>query len=1323
MAAIAGSVDIVLQKQLSPLTFSGSITIGGGAEVILHVPDSLALHVAKCTSVTLVKPVVRIVETVVHLQMDNSDGHLLLHPTTARGPYRMVELFGGLGGWSYASSHLDVRPVAIVDTDANVCHACARAHGTRVLSVDEFYQHALTTSDFQTVVVNGTVQSMTLWAAFGLLNVSVVCASPPCQPWSTSGRQSGLASFDGLLFPATLEKAAMAKVHAFLAENVVGFPNHSDYHDVIAAAAVKGLRLVDSGLVAAQRMLPVVRNRWLGVFIHVSIYIESEVIQFVKKYAIDVIPCNAPLTGPCLAEADAIHVNMSSVMARYGGQHLLPPDLLREKGLHTVLFGTLAQHRLFSPWEVLASLGFPDQVCVATSVMEAFLQTGNALSPIHAGFALAKAHVLLGDLSPFAMHGTLHDLLLTIAGCAIKLSKYYVVVEGDLCMLKSFGPCLPADAPAAKRQRLESVDATVPFHVEPHVNGTLKLDCDIQFEMPSNAGVCVPTSAANGGVLLLKHHHMHWAILVHGTNEEETTVDMPDLVPKRDGAIRFVAKHPLKKVVRSIVVGADADMGTVVRTMFPDMCEQVTWQVSCDGNAVGPLMPVAGIDAFSVDWTCFRPLAPTRFEKVMLPVPVDSPTCQVKYALKPKRWIKSPFSTRAAVIHVDDTLSIMQIAGAYAVHTQLALNMTCHMGSHVLDPDTTLSHVPMDQVISFKLAPLLGGGKQSNDQLKVRIRTLLESHGVAKDASQDRANAFLNRADHETLLKNIGGDDVSAWGAVKDEANRVHFRLVYRTEMTQAKKEGRSKPPNKHVEKTKAPPKSKDDFIANASNIRIDIDHFWDGDDHVPLLDPSRFGQDQCGLAIMSRADADRFDRCQPLSAEPLAVLMVGNNFAEDDQPFSMPAYTCQGQPIIIRAALRQYGDRPVTFRPAVPQMEVGRTAATVVELHIMKNEVVAWKECGVPLHYLGVHVSACRGNSLVSTWSLRTFSSDRKPTPFRDASYWHGFIKVEDAILDQVLARSGWAGIYLTPRNAEKRLDERYTAITIPDVSLADIQKKAASSDHALGIVRIKDQLAIRCRREHATTLRATLLPESAYVATRDFDQQDTMWLLKNIPCEIGCQGLSQALTQAQWNAVPVRAQGQNRWLVAAKAPPPAMHLCINKTYVLIEPVKRPVESNSVTMVAKQYKVDTVVTSNNGVTQVATSSRFQEIKTEMTEQMEQRLQDANQRIEHLQQALEQVRQTQAAQIAASNTTQQELAQVKEEQVFARQKIAEVESSIVDSGQTVIKTMQQMMQNMQSNLEQSMKQIVAQNDCNEEKDKRARTGDPPSKIDPFASRS
>ena len=66
--------------------------------------------------------------------------------------------------------------------------------------------------------------------------------------------------------------------------------------------------------------------------------------------------------------------------------------------------------------------------------------------------------------------------------------------------------------------------------------------------------------------------------------------------------------------------------------------------------------------------------------------------------------------------------------------------MTCHVGSSIVDPTICLSLVPGQDVISFKIAPLLGGAKRSShDMVKAKVANKLEMHGVAKDSCVERA--------------------------------------------------------------------------------------------------------------------------------------------------------------------------------------------------------------------------------------------------------------------------------------------------------------------------------------------------------------------------------------------------------------------------------------------------------------------------------------------------------------------------------------------------------------------------------------------------------
>lgn len=59
----------------------------------------------------------------------------------------------------------------------------------------------------------------------------------------------------------------------------------------------------------------------------------------------------------------------------------------------------------------------------------------------------------------------------------------------------------------------------------------------------------------------------------------------------------------------------------------------------------------------------------------------------------------------------------------------------------------------------------------------------------------------------------------------------------------------------------------------------------------------------------------------------------------------------------------------------------------------------------------------------------------------------------------------------------------------------LHEIAAKAEACPKAMGIVKTGDGFAIRCKREDAASVRAQLLPDSAYVETAAFTNDQTLY------------------------------------------------------------------------------------------------------------------------------------------------------------------------------------------------------------------------------------
>lgn len=280
-----------------------------------------------------------------------------------------------------------------------------------------------------------------------------------------------------------------------------------------------------------------------------------------------------------------------------------------------------------------------------------------------------------------------------------------------------------------------------------------------------------------------------------------------------------------------------------------------------------------------------------------------------------------------------------------------------------------------------------------------------------------------------------------------------------------------------------------------------------------------------------------------------------------------------------------------------------------------------------------------------------------------------------------------------MNPKTQDKRHDYRFATVPIPGLGLQEVIAKADQCKHSVGIAKMGVQFAIRCKREHLSAVRQFVMPESAFVETATFSEDKELYVLKNVP-QVGRDELSKALGQAGWTAEAVKAQGMNRWLVAANCPPPASHLVINKSLTIIEKLQRNVETTPFTMVAKEYSVNTVVDHQQNVVQVSTTSRIAEIKAEMetriAETVEKRMNEANSKIEQLTQALQQVHHN-AEQSQANMAA--ELSSMKEEQSFTKQKLAAMETTVATSSQGIINQMQQMFAQMQESMEANIKSL------------------------------
>ena len=171
----------------------------------------------------------------------------------------IVDLFSGIGTWSLASMYLsEHRIVCAVDNnhDALLTQATTFHLPLRTLTSDLY-----STVD-QPFLLCHDVTDLSLLSLFSLLSPALLCASPPCPPWSNAGTQQGFNRPDGNLTVFCLLYSYLLQIPVVL-EQVSAFLDHPHYPIFSLVTQILGLTFKFVQTTNAIAHVPVSRNRVL----------------------------------------------------------------------------------------------------------------------------------------------------------------------------------------------------------------------------------------------------------------------------------------------------------------------------------------------------------------------------------------------------------------------------------------------------------------------------------------------------------------------------------------------------------------------------------------------------------------------------------------------------------------------------------------------------------------------------------------------------------------------------------------------------------------------------------------------------------------------------------------------------------------------------------------------------------------------------------------------------------------------------------------------------------------------------------------------------
>eukprot|EP00438_Fugacium_kawagutii_P004557 Skav202815 [mRNA] locus=scaffold3852:23087:27565:+ [translate_table: standard] len=284
---------------------------------------------------------------------------------------------------------------------------------------------------------------------------------------------------------------------------------------------------------------------------------------------------------------------------------------------------------------------------------------------------------------------------------------------------------------------------------------------------------------------------------------------------------RVVARHPLRKVIRTCIFQDDCDVAGVIQMLFPDMFASVSWSVFRNGVEIEHTTKAIDVKWFEVQWNGFRPLPVTDVCHAVYETPADTPVNQLKNAMTGvKRAIRSPLKVRADELWCPRQCTVAQVAASFLLQTKANVSIMCQVGPRVVDPNTCVDNIDEQAVISFRICPLVGGAK--GDAVKNKIKEVLVRRGVPESAVNERVQNLLSRVPADHIAKYKDSNDDEFWKKLKDDASDAKFRLILSAELKAFQSSQRKKKPVEQPgSKAKA---AKTKPLVDAKSVRIDIE-------------------------------------------------------------------------------------------------------------------------------------------------------------------------------------------------------------------------------------------------------------------------------------------------------------------------------------------------------------------------------------------------------------------------------------------------------------------------------------------------------------------
>ena len=439
-----------------------------------------------------------------------------------------------------------------------------------------------------------------------------------------------------------------------------------------------------------------------------------------------------------------------------------------------------------------------------------------------------------------------------------------------------------------------------------------------------------------------------------------------------------------------------------------------------------------------------------------------------------------------------------------------------------------------------RVFPLKGGGKPLV-VIEAKLTELLEEHGVNAKSAVSKTKELCEKSGHDRISQLLEAKD--PWYKVKQEATDHGMVLIPLAD----RKGGRRKddPLVRNDPWARYQGNGGEKAIKVTPTMQVDLTFLeCDGKPAVPITMDQVF-QGVTGVCVCQydkgiESIGEVTKRCYTSKAAAVLFLGVlpreGNFDSKKVEQIVVPVQIA-GTQGAARAVLVQAGEKPVRC-PEIKEVTVDDAGIglTTVLFQVYPEDGVSLP---VPmtvkafLRTLGFESQIY----IKQVWATGWYKAGKK-VDVSKAQYFHGFLKVVDDRLPELLRLSGRDGFFCTSRDADRNPDARYKVVFLGGLSLEEARSRLRDVPQHFGLVRSKKGFGIRVAEMSYADTKQALLP-GAPVSSESDDTGPRKFKVMGLPTKVDRSQVKRILRAFGWPVKVHRQLGYQTWGVFAKAAP----------------------------------------------------------------------------------------------------------------------------------------------------------------------------------------